>query len=419
MTRVIVLLVFLIVEGSSLDRITLHRFKSVERSLLEVGSATDILREKYFANGFLKNSPEPLVNYMDVQYYGEIGIGSPPQKFKVVFDTGSSNLWVPSKKCKWTNIACWLHNKYDSSKSSTYKPNGTDFEIHYGTGSLTGFLSQDVVSIGAIKVSDQVFAEAVTEPGITFIAAKFDGILGMAYQTISVDNVVPVFQNMISQKLLEKPIFSFYLSRDTESEVGGELILGGSDPDHYSGEFTYVNVTRKAYWQFSVKKITLQDSSNCIGKKLFKTDFCENGCQAIADTGTSLIVGPSQEVKKLNKLIGAFPIFRGQYLINCSNIPYLPDVLFNFGDKSFSLSGKDYVIVMKQLDQTLCISAFVAMDIPPPAGPLWILGDAFIGKYYTEFDFGNNRIGFATAKPSQADWLEIPRYNNLRSFDEL
>ncbi len=82
----------------------------------------------------------------------------------------SSNLWVPSVQC--TSIACFLHTKFDSKSSSTHKKNGTSFEIKYGSGSMEGFISRDHLRIGDLTVKDQLFAEAVKEPGLAFAFGK-------------------------------------------------------------------------------------------------------------------------------------------------------------------------------------------------------------------------------------------------------
>ncbi|XP_005187125.2 lysosomal aspartic protease [Musca domestica] len=368
---VIVLLSLALVAEAALVRIP------IEKVRVSKNKANELLKLQSKYNSVSYTAKESLINYMDDSYFGRITIGTPPQEFLVLFDSGSSNLWVPVAPCSSADVACQNHHAYDPTASSTYVANGEPFAIQYGTGSLTGYLLQDTVTVEGLTIQNQVFAGATNEPGNTFTDAPFDGILGMGFANIAQDNVVPPFYNMYSQGLVDANMFSFYLTRDGSSQNGGELILGGVDPNHYTGEFTYVPVSQEGYWQFEITSGIVNGVSIC------------DQCQGIADTGTSLIAVPDNQYENVQAAIGAvYDEDYNAYLLDCSSIDSLPVVTFTIGGTEFTVEGKDYVIQM----DGMCSSAFETAG-----ANFWILGDIFIGKYYTVFDMANTRVGFAQA----------------------
>ena len=252
--------------------------------------------------------------------FSTIGLGTPPQEFKVVMDTGSSNLWVPSQSCG--SIACYLHQKYDSSSSSSYKKNGSEFGIRYGSGEVAGFISKDILQIGDLKIKDQLFGETTSEPGLAFAFGRFDGILGMGYDTIAVNHIPPPFYNMIDQGLLDEPVFAFYLG-DTNEKTESMITFGGVDTSAYSGKMIKLPLRRKAYWEVNLDAITF-------GKDTAELD----NTGAILDTGTSLITLPSTLAELLNKQIGAKKGFNGQYTIECDKRDSLPDMTWELSGVS-------------------------------------------------------------------------------------
>ncbi|KAI8324206.1 endopeptidase [Martensiomyces pterosporus] len=373
--------------------------ESPEATLQRYANTGNYIAQKYFGSSSLRGLADlqaqvvatnadgsasygvPISNFMNAQYYGEIDIGSPAQTFKVIFDTGSSNLWVPSAEC--SSIACFFHAKYDHSQSSTYKANGTDFAIRYGTGSLEGYLSSDRLSVGGITVESQQFAEATKEPGLTFAFGRFDGIFGLGYDTISVEHVVPPFYHMVNRGLVDESVFSFYLSDTSKGGDDGEMILGGVNKDRFVGDLQWANVRRKGYWEVDLEKVKFGDE-----------EIQLTNVGAAIDTGSSLLVLPTTLADLLNKQIGAKKNFAGQYVVDCSKIPSLPPFTLQFGGKPYTLNADDYILNV----QGQCISGFMGMDVPEPLGPIWIIGDVFLRKFYTVYDLGKNRVGFAPVR---------------------
>uniref|UniRef100_A0A8B9KGU3 Peptidase A1 domain-containing protein n=1 Tax=Astyanax mexicanus TaxID=7994 RepID=A0A8B9KGU3_ASTMX len=292
--------------------------------------------------------PESLVNQDDMGYYGKIGIGTPPQYFYVHFDTGSSTLWVNSVYCN--SQACSSHNLFNPNESSTYESNNQPFSITYGTGSVQGVIGYDTVTMGELNVTNQKIGLSTSEPGNHFARPLHDGLMGLAFMP----DQETIVDTMIQEGVIEEPIFAFYMTGDSES--GSQVVFGGTDPSQYQGQINWVPVQKSSHWQLLVMLYN-------VNRGLF-------GAQT------------------------SFLFF--QYVFACSEVSSLPPLTFVMNGAHLHLPASAYVLQDEDSNGN-CRSGISKSHEQYRNGlPYWILGDIFIRQFYTVFDQGNARVGFAT-----------------------
>jgi len=312
----------------------------------------------------------PIKDYMNTQYFATVRIGTPEQKFTMVPDTGSSNVWAYSSQC--TDVPCYYHETYKATQSSTYEKDGADFKITYGSGSITGYQSQDTVKLGGASASHFKFGEILSVDGAAFYASDLSGILGLAYQTISV-NGLPTFLDSSDAK--EKS-FAFYLHNNPEKSY---MTLPGYDESKMGGQnWHFHDVVEQRY--YSLKLVSVAQGTNKIDASAYK---------AVIDSGTSLIMGPESIINKLVDGIPEEP--------DCDKLADLPDITFTIDDKDYVLKPDDYVLKVSDGGETQCVRGIMGGPFPETFDYI-IVGDVFFRRYWAYFDKANNQVGFINAQ---------------------
>ena len=218
-----------------------------------------------------------------------------------------------------------------------------------------------------------------SESGLAFIAAQFDGILGMGWPALSVNKMKPVFFEFFDQGLISDKSYSFYLSRG--GVEGSSLVLGGVNTAYATTEFKYYPLLADTYWVIALQDVLVN------GKSVRPAGVALKG---IVDTGTSVIVGPKDLIGNITAQLPS--------TIDCNNFSQYPTLTFTIGTETYDLTPEFYILKITVLGQTQCQLGLQGMDLPPQLAGTIILGDSFIKAYYTHFDLGNNRVGFAKAK---------------------
>lgn len=314
-------------------------------------------------------------------------------KIWVVFDTGSTNIWISSDLCKVG--ACRLPGRHmfnhSASATFSYPQSMLQLTVQFGTGQIIGPQAVDDFHIGPFTVYNQTFAMIETESGAVFNDVPFEGIVGMAFRKMSANGVQPFFDTVIQQKALKHNEFAFYFSK--ENPANNAIFWGGVDPTFYEGKLQYFPVVDPYYWSLKLLNFKVgqdqilgaseanQGSSSLLQGREW------SGPVAIVDTGTTFFTAESDKFAEVMEKLPAAPCKD----VSDATHPPITITLENVMGKAsdFVLSNKQYMTTSGKGDSAQCSPAFMQIDLPEEHGPGMVLGEVFLRHFFAVFDRGN------------------------------
>jgi len=363
------------------------------------------------------------VIYYKSAYFGSLSVGTPAQNLTVVFDTGSGNLILPSTYCH--SVSCKVHNRFRRSASSSaqdvdgsgqsVKPDDPrdQLTVTFGTGEVTGVFVEDNVCFGT-DAQDQScmsmkFIAATEMSEDPFKDFTFDGVLGLGLPTLSHTSG---FSFLEAASVLTKEKGSAYAKTfavflGSHEEETSKITFGGWDEEHLNENEVLWNPVLEpemGHWMLEVKSLRVD------GQVL---SFCDTGCKAVVDSGTSLLGVPSDIFPELFELLNHPASLEGE----CKS--QSPHLEIELNGLTLTLDGEDFAhpeehqslnvpqewepqrttSQHKTRDDIICSPMLMTIDLAEPIGPkLFILGEPVLRKYYTVYDAEQQRIGLGLAQ---------------------
>jgi len=356
--------------------------RNIGKSAFNTGATINPLRDVN-PSGLKRRQSEALADVgNDIEWVGVASVGTPSQNFLIDFDTGSSDFWVPVAQCQ----TCSQKNIFNPSASSTNAPQRGNFSIQYGDGSsASGSIFTDTVNIANLTANNVTFSGASQVTGGLIQSAQ-DGILGLGFPPLSQLRANNFFTDAFQQKQVSQNAFSFKLAQQNSS-----LFFGGADSTLFTGPTEFHNLSSSmGFWQIGPASIKANNQT------------ARSGFDTVIDSGTTLIIGPPQDVSAFYALVpGATQVDaqNGFFAFPCNTT--LPTIAFNWGGLDWVVSSANFNLGPIQQGSSQCMGAIIGVD-PGLGRDVWVLGDSFMKNVYTTFSVGQNAVGFSqlAATPS-------------------